>query len=47
MPVPNGEITSTENFSQTKVTVEEVVDDMPELQDSSNAELPDGAEESK
>lgn len=45
MPVPEGVITSTDNFDQTKV--EEVVDDLPTVQDSSDAEQPVGAEESK
>ena len=41
MPVPDGVITSTENFDQTKVVVEqveEVEDDLPGLQDSSSVQ---------
>ena len=47
MPVPNGEITSTENFDLTKVTIEEVQDDLSAVPDSSEPERTDGDEESK
>ena len=47
MPVPEGVITSTENFDQTKVVVEEVHDDLSAVPDSSEPERTDGDEESK
>ena len=47
MPVPNGEITSTENFDLTKVTVEEVQDDLSTVPDGSESEQSERTEESK
>ena len=38
MPVPNGEITTTETMNQIVVETEEVVDDLPAVPDSSTVQ---------
>ena len=47
MPVPQGDITTTQIMNQVVVEPEEKSDDLPAVQDSGDAEQPVGTEESK